>query len=398
MAGLLLVLGVAGFGMTAVFEREVMRQLDSRLLSASEYLAQLEPSNERLPAVATVRDLVQAVDDQGRVVYSSPRLEGEPALWMPGDQELEPRTVQSAREGELRVSVVRFRGLWVVFAEPLQPVNENVSSLLKVMLFWLPPLLLAFGVLIWVVVGRTLRPVAAAVEHEEQLVADVSHELRSPLAGVRVLLETEPNDLHGVELNRIEALAALRRLEAIADQLLVLTRQGQPSTLGMSRPVDLDEIVLRQVHLLAPRTPVPIDTTDVVAGQVLGRDDDLESMVDNLLTNATRHAREQVRLSLTEESGVVTLVVDDDGPGINRDDRDRVFERFARLDEARSRDRGGAGLGLAIVRATVDAHGGSIEVGDSTTGGASFVVRLPASTPSDRGALGRVERAPETAS
>ena len=106
-----------------------------------------------------------------------------------------------------------------------------------------------------------------------------------------------------------------------------------------------------------------------------------QSLVQNLLTNAVRHARSRVAVGVVERDHTITLTVEDDGPGIDPADRDRVFDRFARLDDARSRDRGGAGLGLSIAKAIVDAHDGTITVDDSALGGASFQVRLPANAP-----------------
>ncbi|HTH04498.1 MAG TPA: ATP-binding protein, partial [Ilumatobacteraceae bacterium] len=105
----------------------------------------------------------------------------------------------------------------------------------------------------------------------------------------------------------------------------------------------------------------------------------LARMVGNLLTNARRHAVEQVRVQLVESDGEVVLTVDDDGTGVAPADRERVYERFVRLDEARSTHDGGSGLGLAIAREIVVAHGGAIEMGTSPLGGARVTVHLPGS-------------------
>ena len=363
------------------FERELEGQVDDRLRLATDYVTRVGATDEEFPPIGTATDLVQVVDDQGRITYASPALRSDVPLWAPGTGERRPHTVRTGDHGELRLSAVRFRDRWVVFATSLAFVADDVRALERAVLVGLPPLALALALLVWVVVGRALRPVAAAAEREARLVADVSHELRSPLAGLRVLLETEPNRPQQVDLSRIEALATLGRLEAITDQLLALMRHDQAPARVPGHPVDLDEVVLDRVAALAPRSPVPIDTRGVGAGQVLGREDDLVSLVENLLTNATRHARTAVGVTVTEQAGTVELVVVDDGPGIAPAHRDRIFERFTRLDEARSRDQGGAGLGLAIVRAVVEAHGGSVTVDDSEPGGARFAVRLPASTP-----------------
>ncbi|WP_433789874.1 ATP-binding protein [Actinoplanes sp. CA-252034] len=102
-------------------------------------------------------------------------------------------------------------------------------------------------------------------------------------------------------------------------------------------------------------------------------------MVRNLADNAARHAHDTVVVAVRADPDGVELVVEDDGAGIPESERERVFERFVRLDEARDRDAGGSGLGLAIVKEIVAAHEGTVEVTASALGGARFVVRLPAS-------------------
>jgi signal transduction histidine kinase len=99
--------------------------------------------------------------------------------------------------------------------------------------------------------------------------------------------------------------------------------------------------------------------------------------VIHLLDNAARHGTGRVEVGLTADAGGVRLWVDDDGPGVPLGDRARIFERFTRLDDARSRDRGGAGLGLAVVAESVRSLGGRIDVEDAPIGGARFIVRLP---------------------
>jgi signal transduction histidine kinase len=100
-------------------------------------------------------------------------------------------------------------------------------------------------------------------------------------------------------------------------------------------------------------------------------------MVGHLIDNAARHATTVVQVSLQTSPRVVELTVDDDGPGIDIADRDRIFERFSRLDDARTRDEGGAGLGLAVVRSTAERAGGMVTVGQAPIGGARFTVSFP---------------------
>ena len=118
-----------------------------------------------------------------------------------------------------------------------------------------------------------------------------------------------------------------------------------------------------------------LDTAGVAAATIHGDPEGLARVVRNLLENAVRYARDRVELSLTERDGPVELSVADDGPGVPAAARERVFERFARLDEGRARDTGGTGLGLAIVREVVVAHGGSVTLDGGP--GARFVVSLP---------------------
>jgi signal transduction histidine kinase len=154
---------------------------------------------------------------------------------------------------------------------------------------------------------------------------------------------------------------------------------GERARLEGAGPVDVDEVVLRVVGRCARPSGVQVDVSGVSGGQVLGIEDDLERMIENLVSNAVRHATTSVEITVAERRGEVLLTVGDDGPGIPPERREQVFERFTRIDGARSRDRGGAGLGLAIARAIAHAHAGSIGVGQSATGGALFVVTLPAS-------------------
>ena len=121
-----------------------------------------------------------------------------------------------------------------------------------------------------------------------------------------------------------------------------------------------------------------MDTSGVSGGQVHGDPAALDRLVANLVDNAVRHAATTVAVAVQEDdAGTVTLTVDDDGPGVPPADRERVFERFVRLDEARSRDAGGSGLGLAIVRAVAEDQGATVDVDDRPGGGARFRVVFP---------------------
>ena len=143
--------------------------------------------------------------------------------------------------------------------------------------------------------------------------------------------------------------------------------------------VDLDDIIRVEAQRLQTRVGVNIDLASVTPVEVRGNPDQLARVVRNLLENATRHASSWVSAELSTDGTDAVLVVCDDGPGVPPDAWERIFERFTRLDDSRSRGSGGSGLGLAIAREIAESHGGSIVV-ESSPGGARFVVRLSVST------------------
>lgn len=384
------VLSVSALALVRQFHRQQLDQVDRRLEASVEVVQGVRGGPVAVPGAAPDAVLVQVVDGRGDVVFASPRLAGRPALRaVAGTDPGAPTTATPAGVGPVRVIAIPYDDdRWVLLAEPLQGVRDAVATLTAGLLVGVPLLTLVLGALVWWVVGRTLRPVHDALERERRLVADVSHELRTPLAGARALLESESRVPAEIELNRLEALAVLARLEALTDDLLVDLRHEVVGPRPLDELVDLDDVVLRVAAAL-PRAGVVVDTAAVSAGQVRGVEHDLERLVANLLGNALRHARSTVRLSLGEHGGTVTLTVADDGPGIAPSDRERIFDRFTRLDHARTRPTSagagattGNGLGLPIARSIVANHGGAVGVGaDDDLGGAAFTVTLPASQP-----------------
>ncbi len=227
--------------------------------------------------------------------------------------------------------------------------------------------------------NEMLDGIDSSQQQQRQFVSDASHELRSPLSTVRQTIEVarrHPDSTSVPEL--ADAVGAEeRRMEELVRALLMLARLDDKET-APGHPVDLDDAVLHEVSRLRDQdVPVRIDMRHVSAGQAFGDAVLFSQVVANLLSNAVRHARALVRVSLDEADGATVLLVEDDGDGIPLVERQRVFERFARLDEARARDAGGTGLGLAIVQKVVEAAGGSVEVDDSDLGGARFRVVLP---------------------
>jgi signal transduction histidine kinase len=218
----------------------------------------------------------------------------------------------------------------------------------------------------------------AASASQRRFVADASHELRTPTANIRTAVEVATARPEGADWDEIseDILRQGARLERLSTQLLALAKSDAAVDVPF-RPVDLAVLVGAEATRPIPRRKA-LETGDPSPVVVDGDPDQLASVLSNLIDNALRHARRRVTVSLRRVGTVAELTVADDGPGIPAEDRERVFERFVRLDEHRNRHDGGTGLGLPIARAIVAGHGGSISIADTTTG-ATFVVRIPLS-------------------
>jgi signal transduction histidine kinase len=220
-----------------------------------------------------------------------------------------------------------------------------------------------------------------SLSRQQQFVADASHELRSPLTRIRTELEVDlaSTDLADPRTTHHSVLEEIIDLQHLVDDLLQLARVDATVSGGRTERVDLDDLVFREARRLGAAGRVELDTTGVSAAEVMGDPEQLTRAVRNLVDNAQRHATERVELTLAEHDGVVRLTVSNDGPGIPPGQYERIFERFARLDDARSRKTGGTGLGLAITREIIERHGGTIIVESRGQAGAHFVVRMPSS-------------------
>jgi signal transduction histidine kinase len=224
-------------------------------------------------------------------------------------------------------------------------------------------------------VNETLDRLQYSAEQQRRFSADASHELRTPIAGLRSQAEAAllyPDDTDMVDT--LEAmLGDLDRLEAIITDLLLLARLGSGTGGEVRESIDLADLVDQEVHR---RPMAPIRTKLAPGLSVTGVRMQLVRLLGNLLDNAERHCVDVIDVELTETDGEAVLSVTGDGAGIAPKDRDRIFDRFTRLDAARSRDAGGTGLGLPIAHNIAVAHGGSLRVEDSPRG-ARFVARLP---------------------
>jgi signal transduction histidine kinase len=211
--------------------------------------------------------------------------------------------------------------------------------------------------------------------HRRAFIADASHELRTPLAGLRTSIELARADPGDAEIGDMlqHALDDVDRLHHIVEDLFILARLDSGDLPERER-LDLGTLVERLVARRSPAVPVTVKAEPGV--EVLGSESRLDRALGNLLTNAERYAAGRIEVVARAVGEEALVEVHDDGPGIPPGDRDRVFERFARLDAARSRDRGGSGLGLPIARQIAVAHGGDLYIADGDYG-ARLVLRLP---------------------
>lgn len=439
VVGVTLIAGA--FGLLATLEHSLISSRDALSRArAVDLAAQVEHGTLPRHLTDVGEDFVgQVVEADGTVVSASSGLAGAgpisslrgatatPSLrilhGVPDDAEQENYRVWVLTTDTTAGPVTVFVGA------SLESVNEAVSSLRRALLVGVPVMLALFVLGTRILVGRALKPVEdiraevaaisdtvvdrrlatpratdeigrlaatmndmldrleAARARQHEFVADASHELQSPLAAFRVQLEValaHPDDVQWQDLTRA-LLDDSDRMERLVRDLLFLAQDDSSHYLPRTEPLDLDQVVLDEVARLRQRVSVSFDTGQVSAAPVLGSRDDLARLVRNLLENAAAHARSRVTVRLSTMSSYARLLVCDDGPGIDADQRDRVFDRFARIEGDRTRgsdgQAGGTGLGLSIARVIAERHLGSIEV-DTSSGvdvGACLAVELPSS-------------------
>ncbi|PTA44213.1 cell wall metabolism sensor histidine kinase WalK [Micromonospora sp. RP3T] len=428
-----LLLGALGWTLQRSADAEALRTADAvALLTAEDALP------DPLP-VAGGQLRVQVVDAQSRIRAAS--IDADRLVPMLGPDEL--RAGQRQRlvvdgqrvglSGPVRVVTVPAgtpaEPRTVLVAKSLSDVRHSLHVVRNLLLVGFPLLVAGLAVVAWRVVGATLRPVeelrsgaaeitgragaerlpvpagqdeihrlavtlndmldrlAASRDRQRAFVADAAHELRSPLTNMRTELEVARRLGDGTDWPAVadDLLADTERLSRLVDDLLLLARldeddvrPARPAAVG---PVELGEL-LRAVAARYPSPPVRL-AVPAGAWWTEGDPGELRRVLVNLVENAIRHASAEVRLAVAGPEGAYHLVtVTDDGPGVPAADRERVFARFTRLDDARARDAGGAGLGLAIVRELVRRAGGTVELADATPGAAApglrATVRLPA--------------------
>jgi signal transduction histidine kinase len=425
-------LSAAGAVLVVVVHRTMVRSVDSTALERARAVGATVSGGGASAIVAVERHsdaVVQVVQSDGTVVIRSANARQAPRLFHftpVGDEAVRSVTTRLPIDDaadSYRVAVVRATGGVLVYAAV---ANDDAQETTRVMVATLaggvPALACLLAFVTWFLVGRALRPVEALREQaaritttdlqerltppaaqdelhrlaltlndllerlesstrrQREFVADAAHELRSPLTVMRAQLEVaaaHPDRYGASQLP--DLLSEVERVSGLVDNLLHLARLDSRRAVN-ARVIDLDDVVFTEVTRVRATTDVTVDVSNVSAAQVDGDLALLTHMVRNLLDNAVRYATSRVEVALRLVDGRIELTVTDDGPGIAPGDRKNVFERFTRIDGARSRDsadNAGFGLGLAIVHDVVTVHGGSVVVADHGPG-ARLVVQLPA--------------------
>ena len=381
------VLVAASVLVLTLFQRQVVATSDGLATSRAEDLARLAQDGRVPEVLADIGDdsMGQVIGSDGSVIAASASLMDAPAVTaregtggdavlidldgVPDDDETE----------DYRAWLVTGQGpdgpVTAVVGTSRESIREDVGALGLALLLTMPLVLLAATALLWLLLGRTLRPVEEAHRRQRTFVADAAHELQSPLASYRTQLEVaqrqdDPSRWRQVS---VDLLAETDRMERLVRDLLFLARQDSQVT--ATSLVDLDDIVREEVARVRAATAVDIDASGVSAAPVRGSRDDLARLVRNLLANAVRHASATVEVACRQDGSGTVLIVADDGPGIDPDLREAVFERFRRGDPARGHE-SGTGLGLSIVRSVAERHEGRVRIVDADRG-ARFEVRLP---------------------
>jgi signal transduction histidine kinase len=428
-----LVLLASAFALVAVQRHLLTRGVDEALLQRADNVQAAvaqKPAGTVLPGEGDREDsFLQLLDPNGSVVASSGNVAALPAVV----DALTPRaspmfrtvSVKSLSSHDYRLYARRVSSgpgaRTLLLGKNVDDVNDSVTILETSLAVAIPIVLALLAGVVWWLTGRVLRPVEAirsevasitgaalhrrvpvqsrddeisrlartmnamlervqhATDRQRQFVADASHELRSPLTRIRSALEVSlahPAAVPPDETYR-ELLTDTKQLQQLVDDLLFLARSESGVHPRPDAIVDLDDLLLEEVARLRARGRINTDVHAVSAGRVTGDPHQLARAIANLVRNAERYATRTVAFELHQSAGQTVLAIIDDGPGIPADQGQAVFERFTRLDSSRSREAGGAGLGLAIVHDIVTRHRGTIVITEAHPTGARIVMSFP---------------------
>lgn len=420
-------LAVGGMVILQSVRNHLLGQVDQGLVNTATYYEARILHHQFIPQTTPGGQMGQFFLANGTLIASSANLKGLPPLIHvhPGAVHPVLMSIQYPPFGNLRVleqQLTPVNGPILVEAQQINEIVDASNSLTELLAIVLPLLAFTLAILIWAVVGRAMKRVEAirvavadvsdrnleervpssrsgdeldrlvqtmndmlarlesSLRRERQFIADASHELRSPIAALRAALEADRRDPDELRRSHDAALSALQRLDLLVEGLLTLDSVNGAARGPAAAPVDLDELVLLQVDYLRRGTGLELDVSGVSAGQVVAREVDMMRILENLSSNAIRHAESRIEYSVSETDHHVRFSVADDGPGVPEAMRTHIFERLARIEPDRDPSKGGSGLGLSIVAEIVRAYGGQVWVEGVQPHGARFVVQLPAST------------------
>ena len=435
VAGVALALALGSLILYAVLTFTVNRTLDDGAQASARAVAAMV-SEDAVPNPLPVSgsQVVQVVDHSGAVASASMTADRLTPLLRPAElaralagERISIPGARAALSGTLRAIAIpagpQSSSRSIIVAVPVSDIEQAQAVLRTTLLLAYPPLVFIMALIAWRVIGSALRPVetlrsgaarisgsdqderlpvpesadeiralaltlndmldrlAAARGRQRAFVADAAHELRSPLTSMRTQLEVAQHLGEGGEL-AADLLADVVRLSALVEDLLLLARSGSDTSHPPVREsVDVRALLVATAGRYgSARVPVTVSAEAAPGPAILANvnSEELRRALANLIDNAVRHAESKVVLAARAEGGKAVLTVVDDGPGIPVEERERVFERFARLDDARDRDAGGTGLGLPIVRELLRRSDGSITLQDNPSGpGLTAQVRLP---------------------
>ena len=411
---------------TAATTAATLRARDIAALAEADAL----PNTLALPGEESA--FVQVVNDAGVVIASTENIDGEVAISTAKPSGFEPLTMtilvdpldQADRMRVVALNATTTLGEVTIYTgESLENAHDTTAAITTVLAVGLPLLVVIVAAVTWWAVGRTLRPVRditrtmaeitasdihrrvavpsardeigqlattvnetlgrldISIEQQRRFVADASHELRGPLAALRSDLEisvSHPERTAWPNVAR-DTLSDVERLQHLTDDLLVLARldsdQQRPH-----QPVDVASLIRGVIsEVRRPDTTVATHGIDRPV-KIDGDDAQLRRMFRNLITNAEQHTIDHFSVDLSRHDDRITVTISDDGAGIPVDDRERVFDRFVRLDDARTRDGGGTGLGLAIVHDIVARHDAQIRIEGVQPHGTAIIIEFSCST------------------
>jgi signal transduction histidine kinase len=429
LAGGLVLLSLLETTLTASTE-SAARQKTEDVIAQLMVDQDMEDAVEYVTATGHAGQYVQLIDAAGTVIAGSePRAFGQPLSGLrpePGFT-LVQRVSSLPNIGNdhgfhvvVTGALVGSEHVVVVVASSVQLQADTVSTVAWLMLGAAPLLLAVVAVSVWLLVGRSLRQVEkirgqvarinaqrldgrvdvpptkdelealaltmntmlerleASDREQRRFVSDASHELRSPLATLSAGVEiaaTDPSGAMWVQL-KDDLAGETARMRYLVDDLLTLARTNDGGLTQEDADVDLDDVVDQEVRRLRTISKHKV-TADLTPIRIKGDARRLAQVLRNVLDNAERHALSRIRISLHASGDGAVVAVDDDGAPVPEADRERVFERFVRLDESRSREGGGSGLGLAIAAGIMAAHHGSIRATETPAGECRFEMIFP---------------------